>query len=443
MSLSPDMIERIEKLAQYVAHTNGQMEDTVRERQRTNPSFSFLFGGEGAGYYKECLRKFSSANSAAACGPGPASTASMGMGFQQFAVGPLPPSGTGCGPNGSGTPVCGGPGCGGPGCGGPGFVVGGSAPGGGYGTGYGMHGAMGAYVGSGGMGGGGASGDSSLPPYLGAYRRIEYDTGGGGGGGGGGMGGLGGGGMNGGGGIAAVEEERIFSLLERRDECRRRRDWDGADRLKDELLALNVLVNDKERSWTVRAPLPSMAGPSSGCGAGGAPSNGTYGACGYGSGGGYSGGGFAEGGGSGGGLAGGQFRGPSAPASRAASTLTHDYTRSGNDNFPVDVTRVNELIAGRMNAKITRDFERADALRMELRQLGVEVHDRDKVRRTPWALRPPTRCSRRLPRALPLVPSHSLCSSPHPFPNERYGLSIARSSHGSRFRRHPLCMGVW
>ena len=31
-----------------------------------------------------------------------------------------------------------------------------------------------------------------------------------------------------------------------------------------------------------------------------------------------------------------------------------------------------------MNAKISRDFDRADSLRMELRQLGVEVHDRDK-----------------------------------------------------------------
>ena len=57
--LDASMIDRIEKLAQYVAQSNQQMEETVRERQRTNPAFSFLFGGEGAGYYRECLRKYS------------------------------------------------------------------------------------------------------------------------------------------------------------------------------------------------------------------------------------------------------------------------------------------------------------------------------------------------------------------------------------------------
>ena len=50
---------RIEKLARYVAQSNGAMEATVRERQRDNPEFAFLFGGEGAAYYTECLQKFS------------------------------------------------------------------------------------------------------------------------------------------------------------------------------------------------------------------------------------------------------------------------------------------------------------------------------------------------------------------------------------------------
>ena len=40
----------VEKLAQYVAQSNGEMEATVRERQRGNPQFAFLFGGEGAEY---------------------------------------------------------------------------------------------------------------------------------------------------------------------------------------------------------------------------------------------------------------------------------------------------------------------------------------------------------------------------------------------------------
>ena len=47
----------IEKLAKYVAQANDQMEAAVRERQRGNPQFAFLFGGEGAKYYRECLQR--------------------------------------------------------------------------------------------------------------------------------------------------------------------------------------------------------------------------------------------------------------------------------------------------------------------------------------------------------------------------------------------------
>ena len=57
--LDPTLVERIEKLAGYVAQGNESMEATVRERQRTNPQFAFLFGGEGADFYQECVRKFS------------------------------------------------------------------------------------------------------------------------------------------------------------------------------------------------------------------------------------------------------------------------------------------------------------------------------------------------------------------------------------------------
>ncbi len=490
--LAPDMVERIEKLAQYVAQTNGQMEDTVRERQRTNPGFSFLFGGEGAGYYQECLRKYSAANGTATRGPAPASAANMGVVGQQFTPGPPTNAGGGgsgfgapaCGGPGCGGPGCSGPGCGGPGCGGPGFSIGVSAPVGAYGahgggmaayggSGGGMGGAMGSGMGGGmvggniggggaggavgvgvgmgamsgsgggmgmGMGGGGPSSDSNLPPYLGAYRRIEYDTGSGGGGGG-----MGGSVMAGGG--AAVDEERIFALLERRDECRRRRDWDGADRLKDELLALHVVVNDKERSWTVRMP-PAAPGPSAN-GYGGAGGYGSGGSAGYTSGGGYGGGGgygdggggggggggYGDGGGGGGGcLTGGQFRGPlAAGASSTASARTHDYNRSNSDSHPVDTARVNELIAARMNAKITRDFDRADALRMELRQLGVEVHDRDKVRRAPCGPAPA-----RLRLSFCCPPScdfqvHAVTTASllrDVFSGARFGSSIALSLHG-------------
>ena len=36
------MVDRIEKLAQYVAQSNGAMEDNQREAPRTNPLFAFL-----------------------------------------------------------------------------------------------------------------------------------------------------------------------------------------------------------------------------------------------------------------------------------------------------------------------------------------------------------------------------------------------------------------
>ena len=63
--MDPALQETIEKLAQYVSQSNGSMEGMVRERQRTNPHFAFLFGGEGAAYYQECLRKFSRTNGGA------------------------------------------------------------------------------------------------------------------------------------------------------------------------------------------------------------------------------------------------------------------------------------------------------------------------------------------------------------------------------------------
>ena len=46
-----------------------------------------------------------------------------------------------------------------------------------------------------------------------------------------------------------VDETRVMALLRERDEYRRRRDFDGADRLKDQLFAMNVRMDDRDRSW--------------------------------------------------------------------------------------------------------------------------------------------------------------------------------------------------
>ena len=164
-----------------------------------------------------------------------------------------------------------------------------------------------------------------------------------------------------------INEERVFALLERRDECRRREDYDGADRLKDQLYELNVLVNDRERSWTIRqvcvrgihthgihvhgahplmrracswtirqppqpqavpAPPPPPRSAHPGAGYTYSANNGGRPAAPY--------------GGAGAG-AGGMFRGalpPPAPSVSPAHPTSHDYTRSSNDRHPVDPSRV-------------------------------------------------------------------------------------------------------
>ena len=111
--------------------------------------------------------------------------------------------------------------------------------------------------------------------------------------------------------------------------------WAGADRLKDDLLALNVVVNDKERSWALRAGA-SGSGGGGGGGGGGGVGGGGGGYGGGGGGGGYGGSGGGGGGGGGGGPTGGQFRGPLPSLSGpAATTRSHDYTRSASDQHPV------------------------------------------------------------------------------------------------------------
>ena len=110
----------IEKLAEYVAQTNGTMEATVRERQRGNAQFAFLFGGEGADYYKECLRRFSASGNGSS---GPAGAHFDGGGCLSMSGGPSHQSG---GPS-AGGPVFGGGSC----CSGMGGGMGGSGMGGG------------------------------------------------------------------------------------------------------------------------------------------------------------------------------------------------------------------------------------------------------------------------------------------------------------------------
>ena len=53
----------------------------------------------------------------------------------------------------------------------------------------------------------------------------------------------------------------------------------------------------------------------------------------------------------------------------------HDYRRDDDGSAQVDERRVNELLADRLAAKRARDFDTADRIRDELRNMNVQVFD--------------------------------------------------------------------
>eukprot|EP01046_Picozoa_sp_COSAG06_P083649 COSAG06_NODE_30532_length_537_cov_1.059361_1_plen_106_part_10 len=106
-------------------------------------------------------------------------------------------------------------------------------------------------------------------------------------------------------------------MLARRMQAKMGRDFQTADGIRDELRGMGVEVYDKEKTWKV---------------------------------GGGGGGGFGGGGGGGGGGRGNQF-GPKG----------HDYRRDDDGSTTVDETKVDEMLATRLQAKMSRDFTTADA----------------------------------------------------------------------------------
>jgi hypothetical protein len=228
-----------EKLAKYVAQSNGEMEAAVRERQRGNPQFAFLFGGEGADYYRDCLRKFSAERAPEASAP------AAGSGSQPAV--PLPRA----------DPP----------------VVPPRSPGGGAGDGRfsrapppaSADGANGG-VSAGGRGRGEPRRPSRPPapaapppipapppppaplppPPAAPAATATADP------------------------NANGEMSRILDLLERRDAHRARREWAQADRLKEELFALNVVMDDREKTWCIKPAQQTGSTPGVEGGGGGA-----------------------------------------------------------------------------------------------------------------------------------------------------------------------------
>ena len=54
----PELQKRIDKLVEYATKNGPEFEAMIREKQQDNPDYSFLFGGEGNGYYRYKLWLF-------------------------------------------------------------------------------------------------------------------------------------------------------------------------------------------------------------------------------------------------------------------------------------------------------------------------------------------------------------------------------------------------
>ena len=194
---------------------------------------------------------------------------------------------------------------------------------------------------------------------------------------------------------APVDEARVKTLIAERSQLRRAMDYDGADAIRNQLGDMGVTVRDKDQTWRVgRGGGSSYGRFGGGRGGGGggygrgsrrrgyndgsvgffdeprrSRGNGWYddfGGADYGRGG-YD-GGYGDGGGYGG-----YDRGFGGGGGRRRDT----YEREPGDTAEVDVARVEALLAERAQLRAARDFDGADAVRDELRDMDVTVHDRE------------------------------------------------------------------
>ena len=148
-----------------------------------------------------------------------------------------------------------------------------------------------------------------------------------------------------------VDEAAVNKLLNDRLAARMRRDFDAADAIRDQLLnEHSVGVFDKDKTWRTGC---STSG-SGMQGRGGEREREQRSSR-------QSGGGRQQ-------RAPKQFFGPNG----------HDYERSpdaGPNQSDLDESRIHELLAGRLQAKLSRDFSVADGIQSQLLSAGVFVHD--------------------------------------------------------------------
>ncbi len=68
-------------------------------------------------------------------------------------------------------------------------------------------------------------------------------------------------------------------------------------------------------------------------------------------------------------------------AQREMGPAGHDYSRADGDDaqLPAPAADIDDMLARRIQAKRSTDFATADAIKDELRGLGIDVNDRIKV----------------------------------------------------------------
>jgi len=156
-----------------------------------------------------------------------------------------------------------------------------------------------------------------------------------------------------------VDEAAVNSLLADRLQAKKTRDFSTADEIRDELLSAHgVSVWDKDKTWKTGS---SAGGSGMSRGGGGRDGAGR----------GRDGGGRERGGRDGGGRGGGRPQ-------RDFGPNGHDYFMS-DDAGPVQSdfseAQINELLAERLQCKMSRDFRNADRIQEDLIGAGVYVND--------------------------------------------------------------------
>lgn len=167
-----------------------------------------------------------------------------------------------------------------------------------------------------------------------------------------------------------VDEQAVNELLSTRLQYRKRKMFNEADDIRDELLNVHgVTVWDRDLMWTTQSRGGGGGGRGRGRGGGGGGGDR------FDRSGGRGGGRMRDGGRGGRGGRGGGGRGQ---RENRFNEFGHDYTQLGQIDTSVCTLgegEIHSMIRERMECKFARDFRTADQIEQDLMNAGVEVHD--------------------------------------------------------------------